>query len=234
MEMEEEMYQRIQEIRDEYIRAKTGRKSIFQEMMKNIDAYRKCSKKHKNDLHQLEMCYKLRNYFITDYQLVMKVILKLANKNEELYGMKEIKTSDFVRYNGDRVKQVYGKASVIAANKVLDTIDETKYFYYDDFAQQASKILNAGNSIVIVAPGFFEGNVKPKDFLANVLRSDFKNGGFMGDISCFLQGDALNEAVMAMHDYIDINGPDFQDIDEDTLYNLVLENNKAKKLTKKR
>lgn len=232
MEMEEEMYQRILEIRDDYALAKTGRKQIFLEMLKNIEAYRQVSKKHKNDLYQLEMSYKLRNYFISDYQLVMDVILKLANKEEALYGMKEIKTSDFVKYNEDQVRQVYGKAKVIADNEVLDTIDESKCFYYDEFSHMASNILKNGYSLVIVAPNFFEGNVKPKGRLDKVSRKDLKNGGFMGDISCYLQGDALTEAVMQVMYYIDINGPDFQDIDEDTLCNLILENSKEKKLTK--
>ena len=230
--MEEEVYQRILELRDEYTNAKTGRKEIFQKMLEMINSYRKCSKKHKNDLHQLEMCYKLRNSYISDYQLLMDVILKLANKKEEVYGMKEIIASDFVRFNEDSLKQVYGRAKVIALNEVLNTIDETKYFYYDDFSKLASKILNDGNSLVIVAPNFFEGNVKPKDLLGRILRSDFKNGGFMGNISCFLQGDELREAVMKVRDYIDINGPDFENIDEDTLCDLILENSKQKRLTK--
>ena len=230
--MEEEIYQRILELRDEYTNAKTGRKEILQQMLEMINSYRKSSKKHKNDLHQLEMCYRLRNSYISDYQLLMDVILKLANKKEEVYGMKEIITSDFVRFNEYSLKQVYGRAKVIALNEVLNTIDETKYFYYDDFSKLASKILNDGNSLVIVAPNFFEGNVKPKDLLGKALRSDLKNGGFMGNISCFLQGDELREAVMKVRDYIDINGPDFENIDEDTLCDLILENSKQKKLTK--
>ena len=116
--MEEEIYQRILELRDEYTKAKTGRKEIFQQMLEMIYSYRKSSKKHKNDLHPLEMCYRLRNNYISDYQLLMDVILKLANKKEEVYGMKEIIASDFVRFNEDNLKQVYGRTKVIALNEV--------------------------------------------------------------------------------------------------------------------
>ena len=232
MEKVDELYERVKALKEEYLKATTGRRQILKEMLETIKELRKCTKKYKNELDQIEMCYKLRNYYISDYRLVMNVILKLANKKEEKYGMKEITSTDFVRFNNDKVKQVYGKSLVITDKEVLDNIDETKYFYYDEFSALASRIINSGNSMIIVTPNYFESNVKPKDYLAKALRYDLKHGGFMGDISCFLQGDELKKIIWKIMDYINLNGPDFQDIDEDTLCNLITENSKQKRLCK--
>ena len=233
MEKGNELYERVLSLKNEYINATTGRREILKKMLDSIDKLRKCSKEHKNELEQMEMCYKLRNYYISDYKLVMNVILKLANQDNEKYGMKEIISSDFLKFNENSLKQVYGKALVITTKEILNQIDETKHFYYDEFSALASRILKSGCSLVIVTPNYFENNVKPKDLFANRIRHDLKNGGFMSNISCFLQDDELKEAVIKVDDYIDINGPDFQNIDEDTLYNLVIENNKQKVLSKR-
>ena len=128
MDKENELYQRIKILKEEYDLAKTGRREIANEMLKTIKELRSCSKNFKNELDQLEGCYKLRNYYISDYKLVMNVILRLANTNDEKYGMKEITATDFIKYNDDEVKQVYGKALVIASSDVLDKINSEKLF----------------------------------------------------------------------------------------------------------
>ena len=234
MEMEEKLYQRVKTLENEYALAKIGRRAIVNEMLATIKDLRKCSKKYKNELDQLEGCYKLRNYYISDYKLVMNVILKLANMKEQLYGMKEITATDFMKYNDTEVKQVYGKTTVIASCDVLDDIDEKKLFYYDEFSFLASRIINEGNSMVMIAPNVFEGNVKPQSKLAKSIKHDLINGGFMGNISCFLyDNDPLKEAVMKVVDYINVNGPDFDGVDEDTLCDLIMDNDNSKRFVKK-
>ena len=230
--MKEELYSKIKLLQKEYLLAKTGRKQIQEEILKTIRELRSCTDKYDKELQDMAIYYQYRGYFVNDYRLVMNVLLRLANVSGNIYGMKEIMATDFATVSDSEVKQVYGRTLVIANNSVLENIDNDKFYYYDEFSNIASGIIKDGYSMIIVTPNFFDGNVKPKDNSFKNIKVDIKNGGLMGNISCYLQDEIIEKAVYQVIDYIDINGADFQNIDEDTLYNLILENSKQKELKK--
>ena len=55
----------------------------------------------------------------------------------------------------------------------------------------------------------------------------------MSNISCYLQGGEIEKIVYQILDYIDVNGADFQNIDENTLCDLIRKSNNNKVLLKK-
>lgn len=210
------------DLKKEYLLAKKNRKKIYAEIVENINELRKIRQKCDCELYQLENEMKYLNYYINDYNLVMNIILRLANHYGHNYDMKKVIATDFVKISDDETEQIYGKTLIIANNEILDDIDDTKMYYYDELSNIVSRIVKNGNSVVIIAPNCFDGKVKPKDHFCKSVKKDLINSGIMGNISCFLHDDELRKAVDRISEYIDINGPDFQNISEDMLYDLII------------
>ena len=212
----------IKTLDEQYKNSITGRKEIIIRIKELIKLFR--SKYDNNSfINEMENKYSYRDYYINDYKMVMNLLLKLANNNEDIYGIKEIVATDFVTVNNE-TKQLYGKTLIITNRDVLDTLNSDLY-YYDEFSEVAKEIINKGYSMIIVTYNYFDGKVKPNiNSLKNVNTINIKNGGLVGNITCYLHDDSLKTGVESLIDYIDINGPDFENIDEELLYNEIINN----------
>ena len=215
----------IEDLHEYYKNALIGRKELIEAIKKYISLVKKKTSAYNSELKEIEDFYSYRDYYIRDYKQVMRLLLRLANQNNDIYGMKEIVAIDFV--NIDNVtKQLYGKTMIISNKDVLNKIHDDKLYYYDEFSKVSEDIINNGYSIIIVTYNYFDGNVKPKNKLnEKVERVDIKNSGMIGNISCYLHDDDLKKAVNKLIEFININGPDFSNIDEETLYKMICNNN---------
>ena len=217
----------IRKLHQEYQNTVTGRKQIIKEIKKKINFIKSKTTIFNSELKELEDYYEYRDTYVNDYELVMNLILRLANKYEDNYEMKEVYTVDFIN-DGTTTKKISGKALVIGSKEILvDYIDQRNY-YYDELSALSTRMINKGNSMVIVANNALSSNVKPhlKD-LKKISLIDIKNSGIMGNISCFLHDDNLKKGVFKLVKYINANGPDFKGIDEEELFNAIVnfENN---------
>ena len=232
--VEKKLFEEIQFLINQYQLATTGRKQLLIMIREKIALIRKYTNLFNQELDKIETYYSYRDYYVSDYKLVMRLLLRLANEEKNIYDMKKIIATDFIRTNGDEFKQIYGETLIIGEKKVLDLIDDKRLYIDNEFSDISSRIISNGNSLIIVTYNYFNGNVKPKyNSLSNVTKACIKNGGMVGDISCFLHNGALKISVDKFVKYIDVNGPDFQNIDENILYDLILNmNTKAKAFIK--
>ena len=223
----------IRKLHQEYQNTITGRKQIIKEIRIKIDFIKSKTTVFNSELKELEDYYEYRGSYINDNELVMDLILRLANNYEDNYDMREVYVVDFIN-DGTITKKITGKALVIATNETLTDYVDLKEYYYDELSALSTRLINKGNSMVMVTDNAFVGNVKPryKD-LKKINLIDIKISSILSNISCFLHGDALEKAVLKIARYISINGPDFSGIDEEDLFNTIVNfENNEKKLVK--
>lgn len=227
----QEMFDEIRELHHQYQNAIEGRKEIAKEIKEKIKIIKSKTMMFNSELHELQDYYEFRDYYVSDYEEVMRLILRLANREEDNYEMKEIYSVDFIHTeNNEDVRRICGRTLVIGDSEAIKEVKDQKEYYYDEIKELSTRIINKGNSMVMVTYNALESNVKPRiDKLHRINIVDIKNGGIIGNISCYLHDDNLKKAVKMITRYIYINGPDFRNIDEDTLYELIVKcNNKAK------
>ena len=230
----QETFDEIRKLHQEYQNTTLGRKEIVKEIKKRINLIKRKTGIFNGELQDLEDYYLYRNHYINNYEQVMRLILRLANSLDDNYVMYEINSIDFIN-EGDETRRIKGRALVIGKKDVLEDVSSQTDYYYDEFSALATRIINKGHSMVIVTYNMLTHNVKPhvKD-LHKVNLVEIKNSGIIGNISCYLHDDNLKKAVKMLVKYIDINGPDFRNIDEDMLYELIIENSKTESKTKKK
>ena len=230
--MNNDIINEINELDEQYKVSLTGRKQILSEIKKRIELMRKNDIKDPN-LRQLENHYSYRDYYISDYKLVMNILLRLANNLSDKYEIKEVCGTDFVDIGGNEIRQIYGKTLVITEQEVLNQIED-KLYKDNEFSKLSERIINDGHSMIIVTYNYFDGRMKPRlSNLKDINKINIKNGGLVGDISCYLHNDELYQAVSKFMQYIELNGPDFTNIDEDTLYELII-NSEVEEKVKRR
>ena len=227
-----ELLKEISLLNEEYHMVIEGRKEIINKIRSRIKEIRKITTVCNPELEELESYYSYRDYYINDYKFVMSLLLRLANLEEDKYSMKELKITDFFDI-GKEQKQLFSKVLFITDNTNMKKYGDQLY-YYDEFKEKATRSINKGHSMILVTSNLFESDVKPRkesikcDSIVNI-----RNGGITGDITCYINSIGLKEAIDMFNNYVNINGPDFSNIDEDSLFDLITDTNKyQKKLVK--
>ncbi len=228
----EDLLQEIRELDANYLKMVEGRKETVEKIFNIIKEIRSYTNAYNKELNEIEKKYQYCNYYVSDHSLVMSLLLRLANSNEERYAMKEVSTVGYYDIN-DETKKYQSKIIFISEKSLVDKIEDYLYFM-DEFKQKAIVAINRGFSMMLITSNLFEPNVKPlkKEVMCDSI-VDFRNMGILGNITCYLNSVELHENVNKLVNYININGPDFRNIDEDTLFEKINVVNKTQKtLTK--
>lgn len=234
--MEKKYQDLLKEIRllnEKYHSSIEGRKEIIHEIREKSNELRKMTSMCNAELDELKRYFDYRDYYINDYKMVMALLLRLANSEEELYSMKEITTTGFYNTNDKEVNKLYGKVLFIGEKSFIDQLSDHLY-YYDEFKQMATNAINDGHSMILITSNLFEPNVKPrkKEVKCDCIY-DIRNGGILGDITCFINDEELKKNIDKYMAYVDKNGPDFSNIDEDVLFDLISSMKKSQKTLSK-
>lgn len=228
-----EILNEINELHAKYPKTVLGRKDIIKEIKEKIKEIRKMTSVCNAELDDLERYYAYREYYVNDYNVVMSLLLRLLNSEEENFSLKEVTTTGYYNTAGSEANKLFSKITFITQTSLCDKIDDHLY-YFDEFKTLANKYINDGYSMIIITSNLFEPSVKPKksDVICDSVY-DIRNSGLKGNITCYCNGTIVKEAIDKLIDFINVNGPDFSNIDEDTLFEIINDSkNKQKKIVK--
>lgn len=226
-----ELLKDIRLLHEEYQKSIEGRKDIVKEIREKVKDVRKKTGVFNPELDEIEGYYRYRDYYISDYKVAMNLLFRLANETDGKYAMKEITTMDF--YDTSMGYQKLKSKVLFIANESLMDLFSNDYYYHDGFKKIANYAINKGGSMIVITSNLFEPNVKPrKDEVKCDDVLDIRNGGLLGNITCYINGLNMKEAVDKFVNYVDLNGPDFSNIDEDTLFEIMNNTKIAKKTLK--
>ena len=225
----EKLLREINLLNKKYSLVVEGRKDIVDEIRQKIKEVKKITDFYNVQLDKIEKFYSYRDYYINDYKFVMNLLLRLANNNDNYYSMKEITVTDYFNIDG-KLRQFYGKVLFITDNYFMKMFSKPLY-YYDEFRKIATDAIDYGKSMIIVTNNYFEPNVKPMNsqMRCNSI-VNIRNSGVIGDITCYLNDFDLKREINKFINYVKKNGPDFSNIEEDTLFELINNVNKNKKM----
>lgn len=224
----------IRELHKKYSEVIEGRKNIASEIKKKINELKNITPIYNAELDELERIYKYREDYISDYKLTMDLLLRLLNSKESIYSLKEVTTTGYYNSTGSEVNRLYGKILFITYSSLADKIED-KIYHYGEFKDIISKEINNGYPMIIVTNNIFENSVKPnKNDVKCDMVYDIKSASSIGNITCYANGVDFQESLNKFINYVNINGPDFTNIDEDSLFNLMNNNSKSyqKKIVK--
>ena len=221
----------INELHAKYPTVALGRKEIIKDIKKKINEIKMITPVFNAELDELERYYSLRENYISDYNLVMSLLLRLLNNKEEQYLIKEVTTTGYYNTTGSEVNKLFAKITFIVDADLVDKIDDHLY-YFDEFEKVAKQIIDNGHSMIIVTNNLFENTVKPKkiDVSCDSVY-DIGNNGLKGNITCYVNDNNFKNAIDKLINYIEINGPDFSNIDEDLLFELINNSSKNRQKT---
>lgn len=219
-------YQEILDLTDNYASATIGRMDFASEIREKLAPLNTFLYYLTSRNKGLDTKFKYIGEFISDYEMAMRLLLRLANENEDNFTLKMfVATSlaSFETQHGDREhEQISGNVWVIGEKIVLDKVDEKEYYFGSEFGKIANEILQKGHSLVIMTDHCYENNVKPWIYDANeIQRTNISVHGMLSDISCYLYDDNLRDAVNKFMTFIKRNGADIRDIDENQLFDIV-------------
>ena len=228
----EHLLQEVRDLHNGYSEMVEGRREAVRSMREKIKEIRSITNSCNKELNGIERYYAYRDYYVSDYKLVMNLLLRLANSNEERYAMKEINTIGYYDLV-DGKKKYQSKVYFISEKSFIDKLEDHVY-YLDEFKRMASFAINRGYSMMVITSNLFEPNIKPRkeDVKCDSI-FDFRNGGILGNITCYINSVELHENIDKLVNYININGPDFSNIDEDTLFEIISNVNKTQKTSTK-
>ncbi len=223
-----EIILQLKELDNNYLDDFINRKKIIETIRQYITFIRSKTHVFNSELEELESFYAYRDYYVDDYLKVMQLILMLANQNGNDYKLIEVYASDTVKLNGE-TKNLYGRTWIILPKKVCQFFDR-KIYSHNEISEICTSIIKMGYSIVITTYHYFDGNVKPK-VERDINHLEIPHGGMIGNLSFYFHDDNLLKAVIMLNNKIEEWGPDFYNIDVETLYNLIKANmnNKTKR-----
>lgn len=233
-----EYYQEFLDLKQQYAKAITGRKEIANEIREKIIFIRDFLDILNQRMKSLDMKLQFSEECINnnEYEKVLNVILRLANKGMLNFTLKRFTISGKASFETQHGDREYGTTSgniwVIGESNVLSKIAVEETYFRSDFRIVAEQMLKFGHSLVIFTDYLYEENVKPSCVGKKVNQKDIKVSGSNGNISCYLCEDNLKDAVNSFQNFIDQNGADIYGMDEDSLFNAIISYNKGKVLEK--
>lgn len=217
-------YLKLQQMKKEFAKASTGRKEIAERIMEQ-------TKQLKNVLYIFDLLvgtdnnkYRFQDY-ITDIDLAMRVLLRVANSKEDIYTLKKFYATDFTfqeTVHGDREHGVAkGTINVVAEKKILDGIDDKRSYFGSEFGALSYRIVKEGHPMIIYSDHYYDSNVKPGRWITGMETFDFRIHGDYNDGTCYLVDSELRNAALKLKSFLDKNGADIKGIPEEELFNLV-------------
>lgn len=233
-------YQEILDLKDKYASVAIGRKEIAKEIREKLSPLNTFLHYLINRNEGLDTEFEYAEQYISDYEMAIRLLLRLANENGDNFTLKRFVATSFASFetqHGDREHvQVGGNVWVIGEKIILDKVDEKEHYFGSDFGKIANSILQNGHSLVIMTDHIYENNVQPWTYDSNeIQRTNISVHGMLSDISCYLYNDNLRNAVNKFMAFINQNGADIKGIDENQLFDIMKTENVSgdKNLSKK-
>ena len=231
--------QKVKELEEKYNESILDRQKIAFELKEELDSLRIFTWLLNEKVDGLHSKYKSlsdKEYpFVTDFELAMRLLLRLANSNKEKYIVKPFYSSDFLPQetkHGDRDLWVAeGTTLIIGEKSVLDGIDNSKSYWGSELGKITYQLVKNGHSLVIGTNNYFDTNVKPGSGLSvfhniDVAEFDIKCCG--PKLSCYLFDDELKTAAEKFMKFIAENGADIKGLNEDKLFEVINGQSKTK------
>ena len=213
---------KLKELDERYLVETQNRLNILNEIQHTITILYKKMPLINEYLFKIEQFYAYRDTYIDNYDKVMNLILNLANKEDDNYVMKLVYAKELLNPN-DPESMAHGKTLIIT-DKHMEPAFNKQIYRSEELGRLIKSTIDDKYSVVLITQNFCDGRVKPKESLFDgISYHKIRNSGFAGDISCYLYNDDLAKAVNYLIKYIEEYGPDFINIDLDTLYKMVLE-----------
>ncbi len=236
--------QKVKELEEKYNESILDRQKIAFELKEELDSLRLFTWLLNNRINGIYSKYERlsdKEYpFVTDYELAMRLLLRLANSNEEKYIVKPFYSSDFLSQetkHGDRDFEITeGTTLIIGEKGVLDSIDNSKSYCGSELGKITYQLVKNGYSLIIGTNNYFDINVKPGSGLStfhniNVTEFDIRCCG--PDLSCYLFDDELKTATEKLMKFITENGADIKGLNEDKLFEVINKQSKTEGFIKK-
>ncbi len=236
-------YQEVLDLKDSYVNTTIGRNAIASEIREKLVPLKTFLSFLTSSSTALDTRFESAAHFISDYEMAMRLLVRLANENGDNFVLKKFSatsSASFEKQHGDREQeQIGGNVWVIGEKCVLTDVDEKKDYFGSDFGKVASGIVQNEHSLVMLTDHCYANNVMPWYYPSEVQRMDIQVDGMLSDISCYLYDDDLRGAVNKFMAFINQNGADIKGIDEERLFeimktgNINSDNHSAKTFQKK-
>lgn len=217
-------YEEIEKLKELYNSSTVGRKLIAEEIREKLIPIQTFTYYLKNRMEGLDSDYEYAPGKISDFDMAMRLLLRLANLDSEKYILKRFGAEGMASFevrHGDREHaQIGGNIWVIGKKSVLDKIDNRTSYYGSEFGKISDGIVKRGHSLIVATDHYFDTNVKPFGLYGEKLK-EIEIRGTLVTISCYLYEDELGNAVDKFMAFINQNGADIKGIDEDELFNLM-------------
>ena len=233
------VYQEIITLEEQYKQTTLGRKQIAEEIRKKANIAQRFLFYFKSNLRHINEKYEYTQDYLNDYEKAIRVILKLVNKEEQKYSQVLLHIEDEVTFettHGDREKiPVDGKVLIIAKKDVVDKLDNELVYRAYEVGLITNKIVSQQTSLIVLTDYHYDTLVKPNIFGHTPALGEEKINAYniSGDISCYFYDEDLLEAVNAFKNFIQKNGADIKDLDENKIVQNIISNNELIRTKKK-
>lgn len=157
---------------------------------------------------------------VNDPKLALRLIIRLASIKNNMLVMRHFVTSDLLSFEEEGMISNYdyigGNIYIIGNKEVLNANFNKEYYYTDDMSDITTNILNNNKDLIIYADRYFNDNIKPNN--RNVEEININTGMISQGISCYVFNDDLKDVINKFEQFIEENGADIKEIDEDKLF----------------
>lgn len=220
------LYQEIEKLQTEYDMAVTGRNELSVKIREKISAAK--SFLYYLNIQAESLMKQYSKELISDHELALRVILKLANKNGERYVLRKYFTTDLSSFEtklGDReFFESLGKVWIIGEKDVLDENLPENCYTDSKLGVKTTHIIKGGTSLIVLANNSAPQKIEPFYYHTDgVEYMRLKASDAIGDINCYVFNDQLKDAILQFNRFINNNGADIKGISADKLFEAITE-----------
>ena len=215
----------IQEIQDLFSNFPNSytRKQIAQEILGKIKPIETFLWIVGNELKSVNnMCESLED--VSDIELAMNLIVKLANTETTDYIFKKFYVADLTfqeTRHGDREHSLArGTVCVIGKKDVIESIEDKEYVG-SELASQLTNMAISGYELIVCTDHYYKNNVLPWHYSVTLEMFQIRTAGLTSEIKCYVHDGPLQDAVTLLRSYITQNGGNISGLSEDKLIELI-------------
>ena len=220
----------INELKEMYKEGIGNRRELGEEILERAEDLKKLMYIFERSLFRDKEVYEYP-YNISDYSKVLELLLVLANKENNEYTLKVFQSNNIrsfeINHGYRESEELEGDIWVIGKRDVLSNIDNTEPYYGAKFGNIMTKVVEDGNSIVMITNNSYANNVIPHHNFNCSNYNQFNVSGLISDLYCYTFDDDLNNAVNQLSNYINTYGGDMDNISLDIILTRIEEQEKT-------
>jgi hypothetical protein len=213
-------FKQINELKKMYKEGIGNRRELGEEILERAEDLKKLMYIFERSLFRDKEVYEYP-FYISDFNKVLELLLALANKEKNEYTLKvfqssEIRTFEITKKYCKSI-ELAGDIWVIGKKDVLSSMDNTEPYYGAKFGNIMTKLVEDGNSIVMITNNSYANNVIPHHNFNCSNYKQFNVTGLISDLYCYTFDDELNDAVNQLSNYINTYGGNIDNISLDII-----------------